>query len=146
MKLRKALVIVLILGGPVSCGPKREGQDAQARKPVISARLDNRIPPADRAKYRAVREWSEWKNPYLTVTRDGIEVWSEGRKQMVAPDGLATTLIGLPLSAWPYGRVVAGSEAGLRSTGDDEKIQRNRQRADEVLRDLGLTAEWWPSA
>lgn len=36
--------------------------------------LQNRIPKPDPKKYHDVQDAKDWKNPYLIVRRDGIEI------------------------------------------------------------------------
>ena len=55
-------------------------------------------------------------------------------------------LEGLPTSSWPYGLVVAIQDLGLISEGDLPRIQATRQRLLSLLKDLGVTADLWPSA
>lgn len=112
----------------------------------IRERLPARIPPADHAKYRSVQDAADWKNPYVVITRDGFDARFQGGRMFGPLSILARTLVGLPDSAWPYGRVVAGSENGVRIIGDDQVIKRNREEADKILREMGLEVQWWPSA
>src|SRR5215472_215109 len=114
----------------------------------IGQRLPARIPRADPAKYKSVRDAALWKNPFLTITRDGFDVRFQGGRMFGPLSVLARTLVGLPDSAWPYGRVIAGAENGVRAAGDadDAAIKRNRDEADKILRELGLVIDWWPSA
>lgn len=123
------------------------GESHRAQPTTSSFRLDHGIPSADRSKYEKVQGWPDWKNPYLLIKRDGIEVHYEGgNRQLVSLDALARTLVALPVSAWPYGRIIAVCENGLRSDGDTDLIERNTHGAEKVLRELGLEIDWWPSA
>ena len=110
--------------------------------------LDPKIPPADRDKYRSVRDAKDWANPYLVVRADGVELISRavptGRKVVAAKD-LPKSLLDLPVSAWPYGRVAAVQEAGIRSGNDDERIKQNRAKTEQALKSLGVSMELWPS-
>jgi hypothetical protein len=112
----------------------------------ISERLPTRVPLADPEKYRNVRDASNWKNPHLTINRDGFDLSFQGGRMFGPMSVLARTLVGLPSSVWPYGRVIVGAENGIRSIGDDERIRSNREAADKILKELGLTVSWWPSA
>jgi len=65
---------------------------------------------------------------------------------MVRVDELRRLLVGLPISAWPYGRVVLATDAGLVGSLDDfELIKRNRDEVAQVLKALAIEANWWPS-
>lgn len=61
MKTTKVWAILLCAAAGFGC--------AQTRQP-----LRKRIPKAEPAKYRQVRDGRDWKNPYLVVRRDGIEI------------------------------------------------------------------------
>jgi hypothetical protein len=114
-------------------------------------RMDPRIPAAVAAKYRDIRDAKEWLNPILTIRAEGVEVVSRGlqggRKTVAAAD-LRTLIIALPVADWPYGRVVMASDVGIRrgDRSDDLSIQRNHDAVDRILKALGVTVEWWPSA
>lgn len=105
----------------------------------IEQRLPARIPAADSAKYRTVRDVGHWKNPYLTVTRDGFDLRFQSGRTFGPLAVLARTLVGLPDSAWPYGRVIAGAENGIRASGnvDDALINKNKQEADGDFERIG---------
>ena len=148
MKLLLSVVLLVLAVRISSCrkpdafNRSREGQPTSS-----SLRLDDRIPPADRTKYREVRDGSNWKNPFLVIGGDGIEIRYEGGSwRLVSTAALARSLVTLPVTAWPYGRVVAASENGVRGIGDTEPIERNKKEAEKVLRELGLEIDWWPSA
>jgi hypothetical protein len=124
--------------------------DAAAQGPRVAVALDSRIPAADSSQYREIRDAKEWKNPKVTILPTGIEVESEalpsGRKT-VGISELRALLIGLPVSAWPYGRVVLATDIGILAavSRDEAAIRANHQRADAILRQLRIEVEWWPS-
>jgi len=107
------------------------------------------VPAADHDKYKSVRDAKDWANPYLVVLRDGVQLTSSavpsGRKVMAVSE-LRAALLGLPTSAWPYGRVVALQENGLRSAPDDKLIMNTRLAAETVLKALPVEIDRWPSA
>ena len=105
------------------------------------------IRPADPGKYKGVRDAKDWANPYLVLRPDGIEVLSKSlpRGRKLIPAGqLRRALVSLPLKAWPYGRVVALQEVGIRTANDEALMSRNKAKAQRVLRSLRLKADWWP--
>ena len=107
----------------------------------------SRIPKPDPKKWHAVRDAKDWKNPYLIVRRDGIEiVGMTAVGQAIPVDSVPGVLKGLPESAWPYGLVVAVQDIGLRSQGDPQRIEANRKRLLTLLQKLGIAADLWPSA
>jgi hypothetical protein len=112
----------------------------------IKERIPARISPADPGKYRNVQDASDWNNPFLVITSDGFNLRFHGGQMHGPLSTLAQTVVGLPDSAWPYGRVVAASESGLQSIHGSGLIKRNREEANKILKELGVTVDWWPSA
>ena len=112
----------------------------------INERLPARIPPPNPDTYRNVQDASNWNNPYLVITSEGFDLRFQG-KQIHGPLSiLARTVVGLPDSAWPYGRVLAASESGVQSADSSRLIKANKEQADTILKELGVTVDWWPSA
>jgi hypothetical protein len=113
-----------------------------------SRNLQKRIPKSDHTEYDSVRDAQQWKNPYLIVRPEGIEIIG------VTPigQGLAVATVSgllekLPDSAWPYGLVAAVQDLGLRSgKTDSARIEANRIKLLDLLKELGITVERWPSA
>jgi hypothetical protein len=137
-------IVFTILG---TIGVSTSAQD-RGGKP---ARLNSQIPAAQSAKYRLVTDAKDWRNPYLVIVVDGVEIISESvpsGRQVVHVEKLRATLIELPVRAWPYGRVVAAQDNGLRDAdgSHDEPIRRNHQAAMKILDGLRIKIEWWPSA
>jgi hypothetical protein len=112
----------------------------------INERLVSRISAANPRVYRGVRDAADWMNPYLMITTEGFDLRFRGGRLYGPLSILRRSLAGLPTSVWPYGRVVAGSENGVRALGDTEILDRNKNDAEKILRELGLMVEWWPSA
>ena len=112
----------------------------------INERLPARIPPANPVKYQRVRDASNWNNPYLVISSEGFDLRFSGGQTHGPLSILARTIVGLPDSAWPYGRVLAASESGVQSADSSELIKRNKEQADKILKELGVTVDWWPSA
>lgn len=109
--------------------------------------LQNRIPKPDPKKYHAVQDAKDWKNPYLIVRRDGVEiVVMTPVGQAIPVDSVPGVLKGLPDSAWPYGLVVAVQDIGLVSEGDPPRIEANRKRLLVLLKKLAIAVDLWPSA
>jgi hypothetical protein len=119
----------------------------QLESPCLNAGI-----PADiHAKYRNIRDAKDWHNPKITIRTDGVEVVSgaiRGGRKIVPSGELRGLLVGLPVKAWPYGRVVLASDTGLRQPDrrDDNSIRENHDRAESILKALGIEVDWWPSA
>src|SRR5882672_12673201 len=106
--------------------------------------LQSRILKADPKKYHSVQDAKDWKNPYLIVRRDGIEilgVTADG--QAIPVDSVPGVLTGLPDSAWQYGLVVAVQDIGIVSEGDPPRIEANRKRLLMLLKKLAIAADLW---
>ncbi len=109
--------------------------------------LQNRIPKPDPKKYHAVQDAKDWKNPYLIVRRDGVEiVGMTAVGQAIPVDSVPIVLKGLPESAWPYGLIVAVQDIGLVSEGDPPRIEANRKRLLMLLKNHAIAVDRWPSA
>ncbi len=126
-----------------------DGTSSPAQKKQTG--LDKRIPGPNPGKYKRITDAQNWLNPILTIQADGIQVASKGvpgGRNLVAPEGLLQALVNLPLNAWPYGRVVLASDTSIRATNgkDEASIKRNHQATEEILKELGVAIEWWPSA
>ena len=119
--------------------------------------LDSRITEVDPRLYDHFVDPGEWLNPWLTVTPEGILVRARGLPEhgvTVPPEDLARTLAGLPLGAWPLGRIVVFSNPGTVpwhptdtewNRRRDDAIDRNREAAQVVLRDLDVAIKLWPA-
>jgi hypothetical protein len=123
---------------------------AFAQKPTTqrASTLEKRVPPATPRKYHNVRDARDWKNPYLIVRPNGVEVLTSGASvtgQTVPTADVIHLLESLSKSAWPYGLVVAVQELGVRGEGDTPRIERNELELLRRLRHAGVKAKLWPS-
>jgi hypothetical protein len=113
-------------------------------------RLNPRIRPADAQRYKSIQDGKDWENPYLVTGPDGIHVRAKGLPaggKTVAAADLERTLTRLPVTAWPYGRLVAVQEPSIRrgERSDDEPIADNLAAAIATLKSLDVTVHRWPS-
>jgi hypothetical protein len=111
-----------------SCAKPPRAPEEAATAATPEARIQQ-IPPADPKKYQEVRaDYRNWRNPYLIVRKDGVGLLDVANDQqhLIKLEDLTQALAQLPASAWPYGRVVAVQENGVRATGDDALIRKNR--------------------
>lgn len=118
---------------------------------VRAGRLDARIGAAKPQRYRSINDEKKWRNPILVIRADGIEVIAQGipsGSRTVSSADLRRTLLGLPVAAWPYGRVAAVQDIGLHPAdlSDGPAIANNRNLTLAVLQALDVTPERWPSA
>ena|SRR5688572_12010931 len=134
------LITVALVGGlRASLLPLQQSPAVLAR-----SRLDVRIPPANPAQYRAIRQSGDWRNPRLDVSNDGYRLKSISLPsgKFVAPGDLRRALTGLPVEDWPHGRVAVVQSPSI--VGDKAWIaamQRNFDTAVALLK--ALDADWW---
>ena len=141
-------LVLLISGLASAASPPQSATERNALDPNIEAPI--------RAKYRAIRDAREWLNPRITIRAEGVEVESRaipGGRKTVSTSELRALLVGLPIEAWPYGRVVLASDIGLRRVdasgrldeSDERSIRQNHEVAERILRVLNIEMDWWPS-
>jgi hypothetical protein len=112
-----------------------------------SRSLQDRIPRPDPKKYRSVRNATDWKNPYLIVRPDGIEIVGMIPGRAIAVESVHGVLERLPDSAWPYGLIVALQDVGILSGKTDlPRIEATRTKLLKLLKQLGIAVDRWPSS
>ena len=90
-----------------------------------------------------------WRNPYLIIRADGVALLDPENhlERILKPGELTQALGNLPPAAWPYGRVVAVTENGVRGSADDSvKIRQNRALVAGTLESMHVLINWIPSA
>jgi hypothetical protein len=144
--LLSVLAASLVMLGACAKPPSAATQAAASVSP--EARLQQ-IPPADPQKYAALKDMKAWRNPYLIVRLDGVGLLdvSNNEQQIVGPDKLPEALAKLPVSAWPYGRVVAIQEiSGNASEQDRATLRKNRALVAGSLESMKVEINWVPSS
>ena len=137
-----AAVVVL-----ASCSAP-ESPDPAALEASAAARI-LAIPPATPEKYRGMVDMKGWRNPYLIIRADGVALLDPDNhlERILKPGELTQALGNLPPTAWPYGRVVAVTENGVRGSADDSvKIRQNRALVAGTLESMHVLINWIPSA
>ena len=107
------------------------------------------IPAANSAQYSHIRDMKNWRNPYLIVRADGVALLdvADSAEIILKPEELLPALAKLPASNWPYGRVVAAAEAGVRGSERDKvAIRRNKGIVGGILEGAHIAVDWVPSA
>jgi hypothetical protein len=137
----------------------------QQRQTVEAARQQlDLIPPPSKTRYMAVRSLTAWENPYLTVQGGMVTLHvlmadanpsQLGEGGLLRPIGarrrnldvrlsdLPTALNAIPVSAWPYGRVVAVEEAHETPVHARAEVRRNVESVIKTLSDLGIVVYEW---
>jgi hypothetical protein len=142
MRLILILALTLEVSAPVLTSRSLAQHPTEDRAEPV---LDRRIRAANRSRYRAVRDEREWRNPHLLASGLGFELrsLSAPKPQQVALSELRRVLTGLPISDWPYGRVVVVQSPSIVPVDDEWRaaLQRNIDGALAVCKALG--ADWW---
>ena len=115
-----------------------------APDPVV---LLQAIPSADAAQYERVREMKSWRNPYLIIRTDGVALLDSGDNAeiILKNEEVLGALARLPASDWPYGRVVAAAENGIRASEQDGvAIRRNKGIVGGMLQGAHVVMKWVP--
>ena len=118
-------------------------------KPADPSDALHAIPPADSAQYDRIQDMKNWRNPYLIVRLNGVDLFdaADNVEIHLKPEELVPALARLPASAWPYGRVVAVSETPERASEQDAvAIRRNKGIVGGILEGAHVTVDWVPSA
>jgi hypothetical protein len=149
MKIGSLILFMLVLSWPESCRDKPTRPLNTAHGAASKIHLNRCIPKARPESYKGIQDAANWRNPYITIGANEVQLTcraaSVGYKTM-RTDDIARELSLLPPSGWPYGRVVAVSEAGARGVDDTPLIKQNLAKVREILDSLGVSIEWWPSA
>jgi hypothetical protein len=135
---------VLLLNLCVGCSAKQGAAPAPEPIAVLQA-----LPPADPAKYGRIQDMRKWRNPYLIVRTDRVALLdtADSAEIILKPEELLPALARLPASNWPYGRVVAAAESGVRASEQDGiAIRRNKGIVGGILQGAHIAVEWVPSA
>lgn len=146
MRVLRLGLIAATVAGLISCAAPKT-PDAAALEASATARI-LAVPPASE-KYRTMADRKGWRNPYLILRPDGVALLDPDNhlERILKPGELTQALGNLPLSAWPYGRVVAVTEVTLRNSPDDDvKIRKNRALVAGTLESMQVLINWIPSA
>jgi len=138
---------LFVFGLAICLGVMSRAETWQVPTTALQEKLDTRIPAADAAKYRSVRNAQDWLNPYVLLQKNGVVLINRANRSDRTPisiDELRQALVRLPVSAWPYGRVVGVQDGGGPSPGpDDEGVKRNHRAVAEILKAMDVAVNWW---
>lgn len=138
-----AAAVVVLASCSASKAPDPAALEASATARILA------IPPAAPEKYRGRIDMKGWRNPYLILRADGVALLDPDNhlERILKPGELTQALGNLPPSAWPYGRVVAVTENGVRGSADDSvKIRQNRALVAGTLESMHVLINWIPPA
>jgi hypothetical protein len=94
-------------------------------------------------EYDSIRDAKDWQNPFLIVDADAIEIVLPDDRARVPVDKLHNYLSELPGRYWPYGKIVAVGEGGLRPPNADGVIRQNKAQVKQILDSMGIRINWW---
>jgi hypothetical protein len=148
MKYLRLGVLAASLALLPSCAKPPRGPEDAATAASPEARIQ-KIPPADPQKYAGLRDMKAWRNPYLIIRPDGVGLLdpANNEQHLLKPDELLDALAALPVTAWPYGRVVVLTENSLTSSDEQRvAIRRNKGIVAGTLESMHILINWVPSA
>jgi len=148
----------------------REHALQQARAAAAAREQDRQqlaaIPLPSKNVYTAIHTRESWQNPFLIVGKSTVNLsilYPENGPASAPGDGLLRpvaarrrvldlrlsdlpeAITALPENTWPYGRVIAVEEDPLALQPDRAEVRRNVEATMQVLNDLGVVVDEWPS-
>jgi hypothetical protein len=142
MQLPARPLLLAIVGVAVLC--RGCGHVEKRAEPIQSLA---QIPVPNPQLYVHVHDYEHWRNPFLVVSSDGIRVHclATAFEKKVPVGALHQTLLSLPLSAWPYGRIVAVQAGGGPQNNTSRRfVEQNRVQVEAILKAAGVTIDYWP--
>jgi len=141
--VRTALLLVFSLIVAACSSPQN------APKTLDPAVVLQALPQADPAQYDRIQDMKKWRNPYLIVRPDGVALYdsADSAEILLKTDEVLPALARLPASNWPYGRVVAAAEIGVRASEQEGiAIRRTKGIVGGLLESAQVAIKWVPSA
>jgi hypothetical protein len=147
---------------------QRALQHARAQTAALDEdrqQLDS-IPLPSKNVYMAIHTRQSWTNPFLIVGKSTVSlsmIYPDFRTQREPGDSLLRptaarrrvlelrladlpeALTALPPNTWPFGRVIAVEEDPSAPRQDRPQVRRNVEATMQVLNDLGVVVDEWPS-
>lgn len=145
---RLSLVVMLLAMMASTACSRNNGPAPAALEAAASARIQA-IPVPEAGKFRDARVTKSWRNPYLIVKPDGVALLdvANNEEHIMHPDELTQKLAQLPPSAWPYGRIVAVTEAAANHSDHDKaEIRKNKAIVAGTLEGMHVVINWIPAA
>ena len=157
-----AAPVALLLGGCSSTERAHTSVQAQQQAILETNREQmEMVPPPSKNRFMAVRSLDRWENPYVIVQAGMLELHvtmadanpsNFGAGGMLRPAGarrqelnislaqMSEAVAAIPQGAWPYGRVVAITEATKTPANVLPTVRRNMELAIGTLNELGVVA------
>lgn len=141
VRLATVLVFSVVV---VACSSQQNAPKTPGPEAVLQA-----LPQGDPAQYERIQDMRKWRNPYLIVRADGVALYdsADSAEILLKTDEVLPALAHLPASNWPYGRVVAAAEIGVRASEQEGiAIRRNKGIVGGLLEGAHVAVKWVPSA
>ncbi len=125
----RTLITFILLGILAACSKPEVPAAPPAEETKLPSGLE-RIPGPDPTTYPRLQEMNQWKNPQLVVREDGIGLvdFDNHEVRILTPEQIPAELATLPLSAWPYGRVVLVGQAAPSDSSEQTKARLRETR------------------
>jgi hypothetical protein len=146
LRLASILLISLFVLCLLMTACTSQGNAAKAPSPE---QVLQTIPAADPAQYQKIQDMKKWQNPYLLVQPNGVALLdvADNAEIKLKPEELLPALAHLPAENWPYGRVVAATEYGPRTSEQDGvAIRRNKGIVGGILGGAHIAIKWVPAS
>jgi hypothetical protein len=145
--------------------PAQQARAENAERDKYRQQMEQ-IPPPSKSRYVDVHSPDAWENPLIRVDADKVVLRvlradanpsSLGTGGLLRPKGarrqelplriedLSAAVTAIPASAWPYGRVIAITEASESDHKQQQQVRRNIEHAIQTLNDMGVVVDEWPS-
>ena len=123
-------------------------QAAPSRAADAGPKLDARIRRADPKQYEAVLDARDWRNPWIDAEQNGFWLRSRStpQRKFVTLGDLRHVLTELPVSDWPYGRVVVIQLPSIIGSVEQWRaVEANADAARTIATTLNAESWGWPS-
>ncbi len=143
--MRSVRTIVLVL---IACAsgcaekPQTDGASPSHQEKQSGFAL---IAKPDPKVFSEANSLEKWKNPFLFVHPDGVELIPPGPRRQGLHEIVAEIekrLVAMPADAWPLGRAVAVQENAL---GSGQAQKDNAQALKAMLESHDIAINWWPT-
>jgi len=135
------MLVLLLTLVPSACSTQNAAQPLNPQTALEA------IPAADPAQYDRIQDMQKWRNPYLIVRADAVVLYdsADNAEIILKTNEVLGALAQLPASKWPYGRVVAVAEGGVRTSEQDAiAIRRNKGIVGGMLEGAHVSVKWAP--
>jgi hypothetical protein len=103
------------------------------------------VPPDNPKLYERIQIAEDWKNPFIQIHGALVSSQAHGTQTKVPVGEVVSVLRALPVSAWPYGNVVAvEAGSGPQTPEAAQAIEQTRVQLDVLLKVNDMAIDYWP--